>query len=74
MQTKVDQALDYIEAQQKELSDMLDTYERQVDTEYSSGLSSLNAGGDVRGGGVGADQQREKAYVRLSDLSRPVRD
>lgn len=69
VQTKVDQALDYIEAQQKELSDMLDSYERQVDQEYQGGLGSMHAGGDVRGGGVGADQQREKACVPTSHLS-----
>jgi nuclear pore complex protein Nup62 len=53
VQQKVSSSLDYVESQQKELSLILDSYEKQVgDILGSSDTSHL----------IGADAEREKAW------------
>lgn len=73
LQTQITSSLDSVEAQQKDLSDVLDSYESQMD-----GLVDQSAGGASAGGGAGAwrgadagraEKEREKAYQLASALT-----
>ena len=61
-QAAVDKALDYIEAQQKQLDSMMTHYEKEVNNFAGANAKPLSAK-------VPADREREKSYVKLSFYS-----
>lgn len=72
MQQKVTSSLDYVEGQQKELSLILDSYERQVNELLGPGDQPSSVYG-------GPDTERERAYrladslnTQLDDMSRSL--
>lgn len=71
LEGQITSSLDYVEAQQKELGDILDSYEAQVGELVDQSATSSG----WRGAGHGqAEKEREKACVRFScPCARPSR-
>ncbi|KAL1918902.1 uncharacterized protein VTP21DRAFT_2283 [Calcarisporiella thermophila] len=67
-QTQIDQSLEYIESQQRELSNVLDTYERQVHEMFEAGNATTTDGMQR------ADEEREKAYHLAESLNKQLDD
>lgn len=59
LQGQISSSLDYVESQQKDLSDILDSYEAQVGELVDQ--STTSAG--WRGNSGQAEKEREKAYI-----------
>jgi len=59
LQTQITSSLDYIEGQQKELSDVLDSYEKEIGDLVDQ--SATGAGWRGGNGAGGAEREREKA-------------
>lgn len=65
LQTSITTSLDYVEAQQKDLAAILDSYEAQI----GDLVDQAGTGAGYRGGAGAAEKEREQAYALANALS-----